>query len=61
MSKNQTHILIVDDSADDILFVMGTLTDDYSVSVATHGEKALLKSSFFKRCQWLFGCERGSE
>ncbi len=41
MSTDKNRILIVDDSPDDIHFLMENLKDDYAVLVATSGEKAL--------------------
>lgn len=41
MNGEKHNILIVDDSADDVHFLMPALKDDYSVMVATDGEKAL--------------------
>ncbi len=41
MSSDKSRILIVDDSPEDIHFLMENLKDDYAVVVATSGEKAL--------------------
>jgi len=41
MSAEKNRILIVDDSPDDIHFLMENLKDDYAVLAATSGEKAL--------------------
>jgi len=41
MSTEKNRILIVDDSPDDIHFLMENLKDDYAVLAATSGEKAL--------------------
>ncbi len=41
MSTEKDRILIVDDSPDDIHFLMENLKDDYAVLAATSGEKAL--------------------
>jgi len=41
MNAEKKQILIVDDSPDDIHFLMPTLSKDYAVLVATNGEKAL--------------------
>lgn len=41
MSNDKNHILIVDDSPDDIHFLIPALKEDYAVLVATDGEKAL--------------------
>ncbi len=41
MSRDKDRILIVDDSPDDIHFLMENLKDEYAVLVATSGEKAL--------------------
>jgi len=41
MSEESKHVLIVDDSPDDIHFVMESFSQDYAVLAATNGEKAL--------------------
>ena len=41
MTIDKRQILIVDDTADDIHFVMPSLADEYAVLVATNGVKAL--------------------
>ncbi|RLJ19976.1 response regulator [bacterium endosymbiont of Escarpia laminata] len=41
MNTEKKRILIVDDSADDIHFVMESFSNDYAVLAATSGEKAL--------------------
>ncbi len=41
MNTEKKRILIVDDSADDIHFVMESFSTDYAVLAATSGEKAL--------------------
>lgn len=41
MSDDKSRVLIVDDSTDDIHFVLENLKDEYAVIVATSGEQAL--------------------
>ena len=41
MDSNKKCILVVDDSPDDIHFVMEGLSEDYAFLAATRGEKAL--------------------
>ena len=41
MSDDKSRVLIVDDSPDDIHFVLENLKDEYAVIVATSGEQAL--------------------
>jgi len=41
MSSEKKHVLIIDDSPEDIQFVMENLKDDYAVLVGTSGEKGL--------------------
>jgi len=41
MSEESKRVLIVDDSPDDIHFVMESFSQDYAVLAATNGEKAL--------------------
>lgn len=41
MSNDKKHVLIIDDSADDIQFVMENLKDEFAVLVATSGQKGL--------------------
>lgn len=41
MSSNKKHILIVDDSADDIHILMENLKQDYTILAATNGQKAI--------------------
>ena len=41
MSEKKGHILIVDDSPDDIQFLIENLKDSYAIMPATSGEKAL--------------------
>ncbi|MCB1617399.1 MAG: response regulator, partial [Pseudomonadales bacterium] len=41
MSEKKGHILIVDDSPDDIQFLIENLKHDYAVMPATSGERAL--------------------
>ena len=41
MSEDKKHILIVDDSPDDIRFIMEYLANDYAIQVATNGKKGL--------------------
>lgn len=41
MSSDKKRVLIVDDSADDIQFVMENLKDEFAVLVATSGQKGL--------------------
>jgi len=41
MTTEKRHVLVVDDSPDDIHFLMPVLTKEYAVLVATNGKKAL--------------------